>query len=424
MIRILATVSLFASLLVYSGYSILCMVDDEPRKLLAMLSSPDEKIRKESLKQLRDYDFYAKDIYFIQKAILKDYADDKEEWGSTRSELFGLLRSFGNSDTVDFIAENFSRLPVNKDIRSSALCVLSEINTAESVNTLLKILAEQQGAGAMNFYTILYPFYEKTSNANILFPGLLAFLKDKGYDDAIYALSISYRDKKIVDPSMFASFRQQAVNDYNSALKERNSKKNSTEEPYVYYELGYTMETILDFLGSFPGDSQVLDVLNKSIEKDVEPGFRMYSALSLIRMGEAVPAEVLKGIAAMPEFRISLYNLLEKLGKHKLFPLEYHNQYYFAEADMVGWLSDEFDGPPEKIELVQSRIVKVDNENCRVFLFRYYYPEEEGWLAGLSGPQPLNPLEISTAGSLTCSDFCRMDDVSVEEHFSRFLDKK
>jgi hypothetical protein len=93
---------------------------------------------------------------------------------------------------------------------------------------------------------------------------------------------------------------------------------------------------LLDLLGYLPGHEA-----NEALERALaysDPRLRCFAVISLLRRGREVAREHLASVAACPETRIWLYDLLRGIEKEDLFPAEYHNQPAFAESDMVNWL--------------------------------------------------------------------------------------
>lgn len=421
MLRILATIGSFTILLVYSSYSFLYLVNDKPRILLNMLLSPDKKVRDETLKQLDEYDFYAKDIPYIHKAVMREYPDEEDGWSYIRYSLLQILYFVNDESTVGFIAEHYKDMPQNGTIRGSALRVLAEMNTPDSINTLAGMLEHFGDKESICPDDVLWPFHEKKNNAKLVMSVMLPLLKYKLYDNAVYDIANCYKDEHVVDSSVFSGYRQCAMDDYNAIERERVAL---TDEDGKRFMLDYSLEEVLKFFGAFRGDNEITAILKKSIETCKEPRLIMACALSLTYMAEEVPVSAMKKIAARPEMRMEFYQALDKLGRKALFPKDYYSQFFFAEADMVNFLELDYDYPPEKIELVQTRVIKIDGEPGRLYLFRFYYSEEDCWMAGISGPQPVNPKEILIGGSMTSTGYNVMDDMSIEEHFRFFLDKK
>jgi hypothetical protein len=123
------------------------------------------------------------------------------------------------------------------------------------------------------------------------------------------------------------------------------------------------------------------------------------------------------------ETRKVLYEALERHGKMHLFPSQYLTQDALAEADLVLWLAhpNELAATPDEIEMTAALPAPGKGfEGQQYFLFRYrtnppHWAAKDGWLAGVSGPFPVNgPLSVGASG--TFSRFEAYDARTPEEH--------
>lgn len=389
-------------------------------KIISSLSSDSEKTRKWAKERLSKYKFTQADLDLIYEAAKKSYPDDSDKYNSTKYGLFQTLWSIHDKDTPRFIQEVYPNLPQNPEILFSCLRVLSEINTSESVQLLVKLLVENQPDLEHSYCTLFIPLESDTKNGRFLFPELFKLLKNDKYKYTIYCLAFQYCDEKAVEGTVFKDYRDQVVSDWNEAFTKRDKADNGSDD---FDDINSLIAVIADFSFIFPLDAEIKSLLDKSLN-DPLPKISLCSAKSLLRHGEKVSDERLEALAAIPETRLYLYEELENLKMAQRFPEKYHNQASFAEANMVTWLSSpfEFGRPPNKIELIATReIHRIGNEG-RVYLFKYFYnDDDDGWMVGLSGPQPLEMNKMSTSGSLTFSHFNKLDAMIIDEHFASFL---
>ncbi|MGE5551021.1 MAG: hypothetical protein ACM3ZC_10910 [Bacteroidota bacterium] len=392
----------------------------QSRRILQALAVEDAREREQAKKRLGEHSFSRMDLPLLYGATRRGYPDDGEDLFSTRSKLLRVLWEVNDAGTPRFIADIYPSLPDNKDTRFAALRVLSGMNTRESVETLVKILLRDK-PDLGYAYPLFLPFEEEPRHASLLFPRLFNLLEDDKYKYAVYCLAVSLRDKKALDDKVFQACRGRLLEDLAHARAQRRRLAKDTE---AYAEAVDLLAVTADCLGAFPGDAEVMGFL-RSLLDDPSPEVVLWAADSLTRNGGNVPGPVFLKLAANPETRLDLYNALAAAGQVRLFPEEYLTQYHFAEADMVRWLTfpTEFGRAPDRIELLAEKEVETDGERGRVYLFKYRYAgDEDGWMVGLSGPQPMEKDEVATGGGYTFSHFKRLDEMSVEEHFRSFLD--
>ncbi len=386
------------------------------------LYSSNPEVRERARELLDKHKFSRNDLPLLYEAIQRSYRDDDAGANSTRSALLTVLWTVNDRSTVNFVKKAYPTLPDNPDIRYSALRVLSEMNTADSLNLFLDLLIGTRPNLEHFYFGLFVPLYEHTRNAKVLFPRLLELLSDKRYRYPVYSLAVYYRDKKLIANGVFAGYRERMIEDFNQAEVERAALLESSAEEYS--SLSDLLAVIVDGMGSFLKDPEIAGILRESLD-DPDPGVKLYSAISLVRVGEKVSPESLGPIAANPATRLDLYEALKEMGQARFFPQAYFTQYHFAEGDMVRWLCypTEFGRPPDRIELLETREITRGGVRGRVYLFKYFYNDDkDGWMVGMSGPQPIKMNELRTWGELTFSHFNKMDEMSIEEHFESFLD--
>lgn len=354
------------------------------------LYSSNPEVRERARELLDKHKFSRNDLPLLYEAIQRSYRDDDARANSTRSALLTVLWTVNDRSTVNFIKKAYPTLPDNPDIRYSALRVLSVMNTADSLNLFLDLLVGTRPNLEHFYFSLFVPLYDHTRNAKVLFPRLLELLSDKRYRYPVYSLAVYYRDKKLIANGVFAGYRERMIEDFNQAEVDRAALLESSVEEYS--SLSDLLAVIVDGMGSFLKDPEIAGIFRESLD-DPDPGVKLYSAISLVRVGEKVSPESLEPIAANPAIRLDLYEALE------------------------------FGRPPDRIELLKTREITRGGERGRVYLFKYFYNDDkDGWMVGMSGPQPIKMNELRTWGELTFSHFNKMDEMSIEEHFESFLD--
>ncbi len=111
--------------------------------------------------------------------------------------------------------------------------------------------------------------------------------------------------------------------------------------------------------------------------------------------GEQMRPDEVAELAARPQLRGLLYEMLKYCEKLDFFPAQYRDVKSQAEAALAHWLMhpNELQDAPEQIELVEeiTRSLPPDGGEGTFFVFRYkmaegHWAAKDGWLLGLAGP--------------------------------------
>lgn len=137
--------------------------------------------------------------------------------------------------------------------------------------------------------------------------------------------------------------------------------------------------------------------------------------------GNAPSRTEIDDLAALHQIRGFLYELLKYYERLDLFPEKFRNEIAQAETRLAYWLMhpNELQAAPEKIELVTTVTRKIENEDCRFYVFKYTMPNDhwagKDWLLGLAGPYiDGQPPYTGIAGAFSrCGD--KFGDVVPEE---------
>ncbi len=382
---------------------------------LSDLASTDAAARKAAKTRLEAQAFSRGDLPELCAAVKAVYPDDAETSSSTKAVLLGKISALKDNSSVGFIAGIFTQLPNNPDIKGKALGVLSDLDTRDSIRTMVTLLIEHKPG--INFI----PFNKQTRHAAELYPALFALLDKESYKYEIYTNSLELMRQGSLPCSVYAQARDKIIADLKSAAAKRAKFKASSEEYAVACSM---IEVIVDVLGCLPGDAAVKELLVE-YSGDKNSSVAMFSAVSLLKLGGDVPEKTMEKLAADPGIRVTLYRLLTEGGWYEKFPEKYRTQLLFAESNMAEWLKypTEFGRPPDKIELVKAKIIKDRGENVRVYLFKYLYNDDkDGWMTGLSGPYPEDEKKVVSDTYLTFSSFTKLNKhKTADEHIDEII---
>jgi hypothetical protein len=194
-----------------------------------------------------------------------------------------------------------------------------------------------------------------------------------------------------------------------------------------YADLRFEADVIADLLGHMPKSAASVRALRRT-EALRDPLLKLWSSISLLRLGEQPASDSMKSTAGDPETRNLLLDHLDELKRRDLFPKSELTQAKLAESNMVSWLAfpTELGRAPDHIELM--KVIEQDAGPDGGGVFAYYIfrfrndpPDEraaQGWLAGVAGPFRKLEAPSTRAWGDTFSTFAAWDDFKPEEHLS------
>jgi len=177
----------------------------------------------------------------------------------------------------------------------------------------------------------------------------------------------------------------------------------------------------LDLMGYIPTD-QVRKELRAAMAF-ADPLPKSFAIQSLLMLGEKVDAKDVEDVAAFPEKRCLLLNILKKSKQEALFPAKYKTQAKLAEGNMVNWLAypTELGKPPDEIELMKVVTIDTPEGVSDYYLFRFrtlgdHWAAKDGWMAGVTGPYLKRDQPTTTDGGDTFSTFSKWESKTPDEH--------
>jgi hypothetical protein len=109
--------------------------------------------------------------------------------------------------------------------------------------------------------------------------------------------------------------------------------------------------------------------------------------------GEAVSPDEFAALAARPEIRYVLFEVLRQMHRHDFLPAGYGTSEQQGESALAYWLMhpNELQAPPETIQFVTTVRRTLDGREAGFHVYRYRMPDghwaaKDGWLLGLAGP--------------------------------------
>ena len=390
-------------------------------KLIEKLQNPVEEKRDEAIKKLSEMQLTVTEGIRVLEASKKQFPPSKFDWRDISSDLIKICADKPYLEYISKIENIYEEL--NPKGKIAALNFLASYENEQALILYLKLIEKDYKK------LISLPVGSLISsprNGDILFPRLLKLADNKDITVDIYMIILTYFDNGLINEGQLKGSKVMIVNDIvDIAHRLIDYKFNEDDISFwnddEYLELRYTAGVYLDLAGYI--DSAEVILALRSLMKIKDMKLKMFAAVSFIRLGETISSEDGLEISADSESRNWFYQNLQRLGKIELFPEKYKNQKAFAESNMVDWLiyPTELGRVPDEIELMNV----FDTEEEEYYLFRFKSIEafeEEGWMAGVSGPYDKNEKPTTLSGGYTFSHFEKWDSKTPEEHFNGIVD--
>lgn len=353
--------------------------------------------------------------------ILKEAAKNcpaAELWMRDPSNiLISFLAESPKQEYLPVIEEVFSNLSIWG--RSAALRLVSLLPTEQSAKTYLNILKKHHKKIEFDQLPIEYD-PENETVANILFPGLFAFLSDP---DLIYYI-LSYANGCLEKGTL----KQEIISPYVTELRQmywRYEKQYEQDLVGLGEEALWDEETqdtrdllgmLLDVIGDI--EDPDIDAFMNTVLDYPDKKLSFFALLSKLRKKKELSPKYIDDMLDDLEMRNWLYDELENLNLLHLAKEEYITQEKLAEGDFVRWLTypTELGHVPTEIE---SEGTLQDGEDIYyVYRFRSDHPHwnESGFMAGMSGPYKKDEKKITGELCCTLSLFEPWEERTKEEH--------
>jgi HEAT repeat protein len=387
--------------------------------LITKLQAPEPVARDSAKAMIGNYLFLKGDLPQLYEAITTPYPDDSLGANSTRAQLITVLKGVNSEDTPEFIRTTYPTLPRDPELQFTALSVLSEMNTPASLDVLRALLTDDPPDLGKKTGELFQPFYESPKHLGHLFPQLITLVNNRNFrfpvmETLMVGLENETIDKKSLTDSLYI------IRELYRAEKKK-LKAYRTESPKAMGTKSL-MEVSLKCLSHFPNETASRQVLDLALE-DEDPEIKLSAAIARIHAGAAPDPKILLDLAANYRTRNSLYLQLMGSEQQNAFPDSFLTQEAFAESDLAGWINAQPEPAlfPKKMEIAGRYPLDPTDESEGGYVYLIKFNMGYGWLAGISGPQPLDTTLVIPSGYLTNSFFKRWSAQKPEEHIEELM---
>ena len=325
-----------------------------------------------------------------------------------------------------------SYLPVIEDVaarlrpaaRRRAIAAVGMVDDPTAARTFLRLLGRFPADPPALAFAHLRA---SPQQPRVLFPAMLDLADHPLLFEEVLATALAYCERGRLRREALSEHAAAILEHYRDAAELLGPKQRATGTAWMWTET-YAAERdqaaiVLDLMGCMP-EEVVLEDLRAALAFQ-DPRLLYAATRSLLTHGEPPPPKVLDRIAAAPETRGWLLELLDDAGRRDLFPARWLTQPALAEAALAAWLArpDQVGRPPDELELVE--VVPIDAGppdgvlDFYVFRFRYLPPHERaaaGWLAGVAGPYLRAAAPTTADHGGTFSAYERFDARTAADH--------
>jgi hypothetical protein len=330
----------------------------------------------------------------------------------------------GRIEHIPIIEECFARY--QPEARSQALNLLMWLQNRESAEAFMRLLRKYGTAGGIPELN-LWAWADVPECADVFFPELLEFATNPEHEDSILGLLSAVADSPEFSVELIDRCAPRIITLYRRHEK-RLLPAQRAGSRFSFYSKEYAAHRepacqLIDLLAVCTS-SESREELHQAVGFR-DPLLRLHAATALAHLGEGVPGTTWADIAADPETRIQLFELLKARDRIQLFPARYLTQAALAESDFVRWLVNYSDKnrPPAMIELVKVVTVDPDTDagllDYYVFQFCMEKPtagKTPEWKAGVAGPYLRSEQPTTSSDETPHSNFEPIEEKWPEDH--------
>jgi uncharacterized protein YbaP (TraB family) len=386
--------------------------ETKARQLFNDLMLPDSLIFNEAKEAISWIELSEKDIPYLQQALLNPMIDFSYRQTCAHDMLMDRLLGMNDASTVAFVKEVYPALRGrNAELQYPLLSLLARMQTSESYEAVAQLL--KSGLPAAGHPGLLADAMNDSLELSVkLLPLVRANKEDSLLRLILPRYLNSLYEAKLIDTRSLEEFRPQlhALADY--FMEEQRDK--SQPMPAYFHQL---LE-LLTKLGDAESMSR-LDGFAMHSNEDIQ-----YNAVRY-QLENKMQAQVkaVQNLAHDAFYRSSIYEILDKAGKLKLFPSALKKQSALAESHLYRELWGVY-GEFE-INLAKEMTRSEGGTKSKYYLYKLSFKTDMGLVEylGVVGPYPLKGKIDPTPPQMVGVYFEELFDASkLEEQLEAFIE--
>lgn len=300
--------------------------------------------------------------------------------------------------------------------QNAALRAIASIKTKAAYDTLKKILADNPPVFDNTYeYAVLFrEIDDSLALAAHLYPDILSLVAFDDYKQPMIQLLAKLVDSNYVQADTYKSqfpkffFDLQVQAKKLQAQNERELLRSQTDNDRMENYTGNAIpgnifntpinQYLVLLMPFYDENPQVAKIFDRLLQgKDI--AVRMNIALLMVRHKKPVPDSIWRSIAADDQYRVSLYEKLEKSGNLSLFPSSFKTQEAISRS--LATSNNRSYTRITEIQPMGKQWVQVKNNSGYVYFFKYrIQKQQDDWLMAVSGIQPSDTTQVSLNRSL------------------------
>ncbi|SDW23382.1 Uncharacterized conserved protein YbaP, TraB family [Lutibacter oricola] len=250
-------------------------------------------------------------------------------------------------------------------------------NTSEANKKLLKLLEYDfpLTSKAFEISSMLRPLNDSLEISKQLFPSLLNFTTINEYKEPIYDLLAALTKKKLINPKVYKSYKNQILTEAKIELKrqlskkiENNSFKKGSYRSYNNYSMDNSLNSYTQLLFPFRKDKNIAEFLTK-LETTDNYFVKILFIILKIEAKESFNTEMFNELASNIKSRSILYKELKEIKKEHLFPSKFKNQQAIATSVLFKNYRD-IEKNKDSLEFLEKRTFKISEKNYNIYFYK------------------------------------------------------
>ncbi|PWT72659.1 MAG: hypothetical protein C5B59_15285 [Bacteroidetes bacterium] len=373
-------------------------------------------------------------------SAIRKISYNNKDYFSTKTKLINELGYIPDSSTIKDVVKVLKSIYTTagdtSTIQNAVIKALSENKTRESYQLLSELIIQDPPVFNNNSdYNYLFQnLADSLALARLMFPNLLQISTADNYKDNIRSLLALLVDSGYISGNEYKAHFNQILFEARIQLKKQQIKdegtlqkknddgygSNDNESDRLDDEDFNELQDYAVLLMPFYDSLSVQNFYSKLI-RSRDPSIRLNAAILLLRHNKPVQDSILKSLAALDQYRSSLLRRLEDIHRADRFPASFRNQESIARSQLV---SSHSTGEFAAIEFIDKKIAQCKGNKGYVYFFKYKVQNDDDWLIGISGLQPLNSTMVNSNSDLVnASGRKLLISQSIPEQFNTQLKK-
>lgn len=393
--------------------------ENKLNRFYADFNSSDSLIKKRANSAIPNMYFGKEGFQWLTNAINnlkyedKDYFDLKSRM---INELGYIDDTCCNNQIVQNLKALYQKTSDTSIFQNAIFSALARLKTKESFNALKDLMLQDPPVFDNTYeYARLFNYLDDSlALAKLLFPDMLQLAQIDDYKLRLNSLLSRLVDSGYVNGKDYETYFSKLMFDAKVQLKkqqardERIDRQTRQEEDerftrsYGTQSLSSNLDDYMALLIPFYDRNEGVQQFYQKLLQSKDVNVQMEALSTLLKNNKPVPDTLFNYLAAKDAYRVKLLAALEKVNRVDLFPAKYKKQQDIALSLL---LSSRANTKVAQVEMVDKKYMEYKEKKGYVYFFKFKLKADSDWQMAISGLQPLNVAQVSSA-----DDLVRMTD--------------